>query len=80
MTTTMQADGVTFYPLSSIASTIVPEYPHAVYRYTQGRWAHFHVGRNRPMHRVVHKHNGYLEFVKVDGKKYYIDDACTLRV
>ena len=76
---TLQADGITFEPLSSIASTVSPEHPHAVYRYTLGRWAYFCAGRNRPLHRVVHKHKGYLEYVKVDGKKYYIDDACTIR-
>lgn len=66
----LQADDKTFYPLSSITSTLG--------RDSLGRWVHFNDVHGKSLKRVVHVHKGYLEYVKVDGKDYYIDDSCTL--
>ena len=72
---TMQMNTTTYYPLSMIAGKN-GGYAHAVY--ITGRYCLF-LNNGKPIQRTIKKAAGWLECVVYNGKRYYVDNACTLR-
>lgn len=74
--TTMLRDGKEFFMLSDIVG---PRWEGDTDRvvYCTGSWCLFHVNGQR-VSRRVHTHNGYLDYVRMYGKRYFIDDKCKI--
>lgn len=72
---TMQMNTITYYPLSMVAGKN-GGYEHAVY--ITGRYCLF-LNNGKPVHRIIKKAAGWLQYVVYNDERYYVDNACTLR-
>ena len=72
---TMEMNGINYQPLSMVANNMAG-FSHPVY--ITGRWCQF-LHNGRQIQRVVRVANEWLKYVTFKGKRYYIDDSCTLR-
>lgn len=68
-----------YFPLSDLLDQArAGVVANALYRYRNvSKWCLFYIDRV-PHHRVVREASGWLEYVIVKGKRYYLDDQCNI--
>lgn len=78
-TTTIQDGTKTFEALSTIVKGRWKDDKETVV-YIEGDWLLCNIiGRHSKVGRRVHTHKGYLKYIRMYGKRYYIDNACVIR-